>query len=156
MSGAAITRFSQRVGCEGYPHIQRLVRAELRATLGLKRPGPQDAAVARFWAGERANLDGLAALPEGELLAFAGVLARARQVRELAEIVGGAALSATDQLYLEFATTVEHRLLDQQRHELRAMDETLRRCWDVAAVLPRRELTMLSQRFLEAHQGKGG
>ena len=80
VSGAAITRFSQRVGCEGYPHLQRLVRAELRATLGLKRPGPQDAAVARFWAGERANLDGLAALPEGELLAFAGVLARARQV----------------------------------------------------------------------------
>lgn len=84
VSGAAITRFSQRVGCEGYPHLQRLVRAELRAelraTLGLKRPGPQDAAVARFWAGERANLGGLAALPEGELLTFATLLARARQV----------------------------------------------------------------------------
>ncbi len=33
-------------------------------------------------------------------------LARARQVRELAEIVGDSALSATDQLYLEFATRV--------------------------------------------------
>lgn len=83
-------------------------------------------------------------------------LARARQVRELAEIVGGAALSTTDQLYLEFATRFEQRLLDQQRHELRSMDETLRRCWDVAGLLPRRELTMLSQRFLDAHPRKGG
>ena len=83
-------------------------------------------------------------------------LARARQVRELAEIVGGAALSATDQLYLEFATRFEHGLLDQQRQELRPMDETLRRCWDVAALLPRRELTMLSQRFLDAHPRKVG
>jgi V/A-type H+-transporting ATPase subunit B len=83
-------------------------------------------------------------------------LARARQVRELAEIVGDAALSATDQLYLEFATEFEHGLLDQQRHEHRAIDETLDRCWDVARLLPRRELTMLSQRFLEAHPRKGG
>lgn len=78
-------------------------------------------------------------------------LARGRQVREPAEIVGGSALSTTDQLYLHFATELEHGLLDQQRHEQRTMDQTLDRCWDIANVLPRRELTMLSQRFLDAH-----
>lgn len=83
-------------------------------------------------------------------------LARARQVRELAEIVGDAALSATDRLYLEFVTTFEHGLLDQQPRERRAMEETLERCWRVAAVLPRRELTMLSKPLLDAHLQRRG
>jgi V/A-type H+-transporting ATPase subunit B len=76
-------------------------------------------------------------------------LARARQVRELAEIVGASALSATDQLYLNFANEFEQRLVNQRVGERRSLDETLDRCWDVAAVLPRRELTMLSARFLD-------
>ncbi|MEO7060698.1 MAG: V-type ATP synthase subunit B [Lapillicoccus sp.] len=83
-------------------------------------------------------------------------LARARQVRELAEIVGGSSLNATDQLYLRFATEFEHRLVDQARDERREMDETFERCWEVATVLPRRELTMLPQRFLDAHPEGGG
>lgn len=80
VSGAAITRFSQRVGFEGYPHLQRIIRQDLRATLGVQQPGQQDAEVASFWASERANLEGLAAIPEQQLLAFATVIARARQV----------------------------------------------------------------------------
>ena len=79
-SGAAITRFSQKVGFEGYPHLQRVVRQDLRATLGIKQPGRQDAAVANFWASERANLDLLQAVPEQRLLSFAKAVARARQL----------------------------------------------------------------------------
>lgn len=79
-------------------------------------------------------------------------LARARQVRELAEIVGASALNATDQLYLDFATDFEQRLVNQQRGERRELDETLDRCWDVANVLPDRELTMLPSRLLDAHR----
>ncbi len=90
------------------------------------------------------------------LAAQLAALARARQVRELAEIVGDAALSATDRLYLEFVTTFEHGLLDQQSRERRAMEETLERCWRVAAVLPRRELTMLSKPLLDAHLQRWG
>ncbi len=80
VSGAAITRFSQRAGYEGYPHLQRVIRQDLRATLGLRQPGPQDAVVADFWASERLNLDGLTALPEAPLLNFARAIARARQL----------------------------------------------------------------------------
>lgn len=80
VSGAAITRFSQRVGYEGYPHLQRVVRQELRATLGIKQPGQQDAVVASFWASEASNLEGLRAIPEHHLLPFAQAIARARQV----------------------------------------------------------------------------
>jgi V/A-type H+-transporting ATPase subunit B len=78
-------------------------------------------------------------------------LARARQVRELAEIVGSSALSATDQLYLHLATDFEQRLINQGRRESRSLDQTLDRCWDVATVLPVRELTMLSEALIGAH-----
>ena len=80
VSGAAITRFSQRVGFEGYPHLQRVIRQELRATLGIKQPGQQDAVVASYWANERANVDGLASLGEQKLLDFAAAIVQARQV----------------------------------------------------------------------------
>ena len=80
VSGAAITRFSQRVGFEGYPHLQRVIRQDLRATLGIKQPGRQDAVIADYWGGERANLDGLATIPEETLLTFARALAGARQL----------------------------------------------------------------------------
>jgi V/A-type H+-transporting ATPase subunit B len=83
-------------------------------------------------------------------------LARARQVRELAEIVGSSALNATDQLYLEFAGDVEQGLLNQGRGEQRTMDQTLDRCWEVVSVLPRRELTMLPQRLLDDHPTGSG
>ncbi len=78
-------------------------------------------------------------------------LARARQVRELAEIVGTAALSATDRRYLELSEEIERRLVDQRRGESRSLTDTLDRCWDVASVLPRRELTMLSDRLIADH-----
>jgi V/A-type H+-transporting ATPase subunit B len=78
-------------------------------------------------------------------------LARARQARELAELVGAAALSATDQRYLAFETAFRERLVDQGPEELRSLDETLDRAWEVLSVLPRRELTMLPAAQLDAH-----
>ena len=36
------------------------------------------------------------------------------------------------------------------------MSQTLDRCWDVANVLPRRELTMLPRRLLDAHPARKG
>ena len=74
----------------------------------------------------------------------------------MAEIVGASALNATDQLYLTFADAFDRRLVNQGRTELRGLDDTLDRCWDVAAVLPRRELTMISTRLLDAHPGAAG
>ena len=84
-------------------------------------------------------------------------LARARQVRELAEIVGASALSATDQLYLDFATQFEQRLANQHRGERTRLST---RPSTAAGTSPtccrRRELTMLSPRFLDAHPPTGG
>jgi len=77
-------------------------------------------------------------------------LARARQARELAELVGAAALSVTDRGYLELERAFERSLASQRRDELRSLDETFERAWHVLSVLPRRELTMLPREALDA------
>jgi V/A-type H+-transporting ATPase subunit B len=77
-------------------------------------------------------------------------LSRARQVRELADLVGAAALSTTDQLYLAFEAAFRADLVDQGRDESRPLDATLDRAWAVLGHLPRRELTMLSAQLLDA------
>ncbi len=78
-------------------------------------------------------------------------LARARQVRELAELLGSAALSETDRHYLAFEGTVESRLLDQGVGEARPLEDTLDRAWQAIAELPRRELSALDPRLVAAH-----
>lgn len=82
-------------------------------------------------------------------------LARGRQAAELAEIIGDAALAATDRHYLALETRFESVLIDQGPGEARPLDETLERCWQVLDALPARELTMLARRFLEARRGSG-
>jgi V/A-type H+-transporting ATPase subunit B len=78
-------------------------------------------------------------------------LARARQARELAELVGTSALSAADHRYLELARTFENELMSQRIDERRSLDETFDRAWRAASMLPRSELTMLSAASLDAH-----
>jgi V/A-type H+-transporting ATPase subunit B len=83
-------------------------------------------------------------------------VSRSRQVRELSDLIGIDALSDTDRSYLEFEDVFEQRLLDQGRHESRAIGETLDRAWESACVLPRRELTMLAPDLLDRRYPHGG
>jgi V/A-type H+-transporting ATPase subunit B len=80
-------------------------------------------------------------------------LDRARQVRELAELVGDDGLTATDRAYLDLEGAFHRELVDQGAHEERTIDDTLDRVWRVLARLPHRELSMLPSRLLEAHLG---
>jgi V/A-type H+-transporting ATPase subunit B len=78
-------------------------------------------------------------------------LSRSRQVRELAELLGAAALSETDQQYLDFEGAVEEGLLDQGVTESRSLDDTLDRAWQAVGRLPRRELSALDPLMVAAH-----
>lgn len=78
-------------------------------------------------------------------------LARARQARELADLIGAAALSATDRQYLTFEEICARELLTQGRDELRGLDGTLDRAWSALSVLPGRELTMVPAGMLAEH-----
>ena len=75
-----------------------------------------------------------------------GLVARARQVADLAEIIGEDALSADELRYLGFSGAFESEFLAQGRGEVRSIDETLDRAWAVASRLPRSELTMVAAR----------
>lgn len=78
-------------------------------------------------------------------------LARARQVRELEEMVGSDALSETDRSYLRFATALERSVFEQGHDESRSLDATLDRMWQALSKLPRRELTMLAASLIDEH-----
>ncbi len=71
-------------------------------------------------------------------------LARAREVRDLAELIGEAALTDTDRRYLAFADAFGSAFLQQRPDEARTLTDTLERAWRVAGELPSRELTMVS------------
>jgi len=78
-------------------------------------------------------------------------LAAARRAAELAELIGDAALSASDRRHLDFDAAFASRLINQRRTENRTLGETLERCWQALAVLPRRELTMVSAAALDSY-----
>ena len=78
-------------------------------------------------------------------------LAKARQVRELAELIGPEALSRTDRRYLDFDDAFARELVNQRPDEARELNSTLDRAWQVIRRLPERELVMLPTAMLAAH-----
>ncbi len=78
-------------------------------------------------------------------------LAAARRASELAELVGAAALSASDRRYQAFDGAFASRVISQGRAENRTLDDTLGRAWQALGTLQRSELTMLSAAQLDAH-----
>jgi V/A-type H+/Na+-transporting ATPase subunit B len=77
-------------------------------------------------------------------------LAAARRARELAELIGTAALSDTDRSYQALELAYESVLVDQGRSEDRSLADTLDRAWRVLATLARQQLTMVPTRILDA------
>lgn len=78
-------------------------------------------------------------------------LARARSARDLADLIGEAALTETDRRYLVCARAFNERLVRQGAGEARSLEDTLSRVWEVLSELPRRELTMLASSVIDAH-----
>jgi V/A-type H+/Na+-transporting ATPase subunit B len=82
-------------------------------------------------------------------------LAASRRARELAELIGTAALSESDRTYTVFENEFEHLLVSQGPAQSRTLDQTLRRAWQVLGVLPRRELTMISPTMIDKYYQPG-
>ncbi|HVP76055.1 MAG TPA: V-type ATP synthase subunit B [Gaiellaceae bacterium] len=77
--------------------------------------------------------------------------AQARRISDLAEVVGEDALSEDERRYLTFAESFETEFVNQGTDELRPLEATLERGWRVASLLPRHELTMLSEAALSRY-----
>ncbi|WP_314251724.1 V-type ATP synthase subunit B [Streptomyces sp. DSM 40907] len=83
-------------------------------------------------------------------------LARARQVRELADLIGRPALSPADLRYLDLEQACLRRFLAQRPDKPRPLDEALDRAWQVLHTLPRGQLTMIPAALYDAHHENGG
>ena len=79
-------------------------------------------------------------------------LARARQLRALAELIGPEALTATDRSYLALDDEFGTGLVNQRADEARELDDTLDRAWEVASRLPRSELSMLPAGLVDRYR----
>ena len=79
------------------------------------------------------------------------LLAKARDVRELTELLGGGRALPDRSRLPAIRGRVQRGFVNQGLHDSRTLDDTLTRAWAVACLLPRRELTMLSADMLDAH-----
>jgi len=75
--------------------------------------------------------------------------ARGKEARELALILGEAALSDLDRLYLSFSDDFEKRFVRQGEHQTRSIEETLELGWELLRGLPRQELKRIRPEFLD-------
>ena len=77
-----------------------------------------------------------------------------RDLRSLSAVVGEEALSATDKMYLKFADEFETRVIRQDVHEDRSIEQTLELGWELLAMFPESELKRLKKEFIEKYGKK--
>lgn len=80
--------------------------------------------------------------------------AKGKEARELAVILGEAALSDLDKLYLKFAAEFENRFVRQTEHEERSIIQTLDIGWELLRMIPRLELKRVRQEYLNKYYQK--
>ena len=69
--------------------------------------------------------------------------------RSLASVIGEDELSAVDKQYLAFGRAFEQEFIGQGQREDRSLDETLDRGWRLLSMLPREELSRVSDKVLD-------
>ncbi|MDQ2085129.1 V-type ATP synthase subunit B [Herbivorax sp. ANBcel31] len=77
--------------------------------------------------------------------------ARGKEAKELAVILGDAALSDIDKLYSKFADAFEKDYVSQGFEEDRTIEKTLQTGWDLLSILPRSELKRIKDEFLDKY-----
>lgn len=80
--------------------------------------------------------------------------ARGKEAKELAVILGEAALSDTDKLFAKFSDEFEMRYVSQGWEENRTVEQTLDLGWKLLSILPRAELKRIRDEFLDKYLPK--
>ena len=76
---------------------------------------------------------------------------RGKEAKELAVILGDAALSEEDKLYAKFADEFEARYVSQGYYTNRSVEETLDIGWELLRILPRSELRRIRDAYLDKY-----
>jgi len=77
--------------------------------------------------------------------------ARGKEAKELAVILGDAALTDTDKLYAKFADAFEAEYVSQGFETDRTIEETLDLGWKLLSILPVSELKRIKQEFIDKY-----
>lgn len=79
---------------------------------------------------------------------------RGKEAKELAVILGDAALSDTDKLYAKFADAFEAEYVSQGYYANRSIEETLNIGWKLLSILPKSELKRIRDEYIEKYLPK--
>ena len=79
---------------------------------------------------------------------------RGKDAKELAVILGDAALSDTDKLYARFADAFEEEYVSQGFYTNRSIEETLDLGWKLLSILPRAELKRIRDEYQDKYLPK--
>lgn len=79
---------------------------------------------------------------------------RGKEAKELAIILGDAALTETDKLYAKFADEFEKFYINQGFHENRTIEQTLDQGWELLTILPRSEMKRVGDDNLKKYYDK--
>lgn len=77
--------------------------------------------------------------------------ATGKEAKELAVILGEAALTETDKLYAEFADQFEAKYVSQGFNENRTIEQTLELGWELLSILPRSELKRIRDEYIDKY-----
>jgi V/A-type H+-transporting ATPase subunit B len=80
--------------------------------------------------------------------------AKGKEARELAVILGEAALSDLDKVYLKFADIFEDKFIRQSEYEERSIIQTLEIGWELLRLIPREELKRVREEYLDKYYKK--
>ena len=80
--------------------------------------------------------------------------ARGKEAEELKVILGEAALSDIDKLYLKFSEEFERKYVSQGEYENRTIEETLNLGWKLLKILPKHELKRIREEYIEKYYEK--
>ncbi len=76
---------------------------------------------------------------------------RGKDAKELAVILGDAALSDTDKLYAKFSDAFEAEYISQGYYTNRTIEETLNLGWKLLSILPRTELKRIRDAYIDKY-----
>ena len=76
---------------------------------------------------------------------------RGKDAKELAVILGDAALSDMDKLYAKFADAFEEQYVSQGYYTNRSIEETLDLGWKLLSILPKSELKRIKEKYIEKY-----
>jgi len=82
--------------------------------------------------------------------------ARGKEAKDLAVILGDAALTDLDRKFARFAEEFEERYVKQAEDENRSIEETLNIGWELLSLIPRGELKRIRDEYLEKYLPETG